>query len=185
LNHERAKNTADKGKTTPVRIRTATVEDAPLLATAEVETARTPGLLVSKPEELNANAFAMRIAELGAPGLRGRYIVACNERGEIVGHALLDPMPLARLAHVFRLTIVVHPGNAERGVGRVLMSDLQQWSQNDSRVEKIELMVRATNARAIALYQSCDFVEEARFAKRIKLEDGSYIDDIAMAWFPT
>jgi RimJ/RimL family protein N-acetyltransferase len=177
------KNTADKGKTTPVRIRTATVEDAPLLATAEIETAQTPGLLVSKSEELNANAFATRIAELEAAGLRGRYIVACNEGDEIIGHALLDPMPLARIAHVFRLTIVVHPGNTGRGAGRALMSDLQRWSQTDSRVEKIELMVRATNARAIALYQSCGFVEEGRFAKRIKLEDGSYIDDVAMAWF--
>jgi ribosomal protein S18 acetylase RimI-like enzyme len=174
---------AAKNEAADIRIRTATVEDAPLLAAAEMATARTPGLLVSKPEELNANAFAARIAELEAPGLRGRYIVACNERNEIVGHALLDPMPLTRVAHVFRLTIVVHPGNTDRGVGRSLMSDLQRWSRTNSRVEKIELMVRATNARAIALYRSCGFVEEGRFAKRIKLEDGSYIDDLAMAWF--
>jgi RimJ/RimL family protein N-acetyltransferase len=168
-----------------LRIRTATVEDAPLLAAAEIETARTPGLLVSKPEELNPDAFAARIAELEAPELRGRYIVACNERDEIVGHALLEPMPLARVAHVFRLTIVVHPGNTSQGVGRAMMSDLLEWAQRDSRVEKIELLVRATNERAIRLYRSCGFVEEGRFASRIKLGDGSYIDDIGMAWFET
>jgi RimJ/RimL family protein N-acetyltransferase len=176
-------NIATKSEAAEIRIRTATVEDAPLLAAAEVETARTPGLLVSKPEELNANAFAMRIAELGAPGLRGRYIVACNERGEIVGHALLDPMPLARLAHVFRLTIVVHPAHTAKGIGRAMMNDLLEWAQRDSRVEKIELLVRATNERAIRLYRSCGFVEEGRFTRRIKLGDGSYVDDIAMAWF--
>jgi ribosomal protein S18 acetylase RimI-like enzyme len=169
---------------TVVSIRTATIDDALTLATAEIATAQTPGLLASRPDELNANAFTARIAELEAPGNRGRYIVALNEQNQIIGHALLDPMSLARTAHTFRLTIVVHPGNTDRGVGRALMNDLQQWAQHDSRAEKIELFVRATNARAIHLYRSCGFVEEGRFAKRIKLENGDYIDDLAMAWFP-
>jgi ribosomal protein S18 acetylase RimI-like enzyme len=143
-----------------------------------------PGFLVSRPDELNVRAFAERIAELESPGNRGRYIVALNDQREIVGHALLESMSLARISHVFRLTIVVHPGHTDRGVGRALMSDLQQWARNDSRVEKIELLVRATNARAVHLYRSCGFVEEGRFVKRIKLEDGIYIDDLAMAWFP-
>jgi ribosomal protein S18 acetylase RimI-like enzyme len=78
----------------------------------------------------------------------------------------------------------LHPGDTDRGVGRALIIDLQRWAQNDSRVDKIELTVRVTNTRAIHLYRSCGFVEEGRFAKRIKLENGDYIDDLAMAWFP-
>jgi RimJ/RimL family protein N-acetyltransferase len=166
------------------RIRAATIDDAQTLAAAEVETARTPGLLVSQPEELQASAFANRIAELEAPGWRGRYIVACNERDELVGHSLLEPMPLARIAHVFRLTIVVHPGHTGRGIGRLLMNDLQRWAASDKRVEKIELNVRATNERAIALYRSCGFVEEGRLVRRVRFEDGRYVDDLVMAWFP-
>ncbi|TAG45696.1 MAG: N-acetyltransferase [Betaproteobacteria bacterium] len=167
-----------------VQIRAATVEDAPVLAAAEIETAQTPGLLRSRPDELNVRSFAQRIAELEAPGNAGRYIVAVNDLNEIVGHALLDSMSLARIAHVFRLTIVVHPGHADRGVGRALMNDLQRWAHDDSRVEKIELLVRATNARAIHLYRSCGFVDEGRFVNRIKLDNGIFIDDLAMAWFP-
>jgi ribosomal protein S18 acetylase RimI-like enzyme len=167
-----------------IRIRTATADDAPILAAAEIETAQTPGMLASRPDELNANAFAALIIELEAPSNRGRYIVAVNEQNGIIGHALLDPMALVRTAHTFRLTIVVHPGNTDRGVGRALINDLQQWAQNDSRVDKIELTVRVTNARAIHLYRSCGFIEEGRFAKRIKLEDSTYIDDLTMAWFP-
>lgn len=166
------------------RIREATIDDAQTLASAEAETARTPGFLVSLPEELAASAFAARIAELEAPGLRGRYVVALNELDEIVGHALLDPLPLARIAHVFRLTIVVHPGHTGRGVGRVLMKDLLDWAARDPRVGKVELLVRATNAHAIALYQSCGFAEEGRLVNRIKLNNATYIDDIAMAWMP-
>jgi ribosomal protein S18 acetylase RimI-like enzyme len=166
-----------------MQIRPATIDDASILCAAEIETAQTPGYLVSRPDELNADTFASRIATLEPPGNSGRYVVAINEHSKIVGHALLEPMSLKRIAHVFRLTIVVHPGNTDRGIGRALMNDLLQWAQHDPRVEKIELLVRATNSRAIHLYRSCGFVEEGRFVKRIKLEDGSYLEDIAMAWF--
>jgi RimJ/RimL family protein N-acetyltransferase len=165
------------------RIRTATIDDAPILAAAEMETTRSPGLLVSMPNELSVDAFAVRIAQLESPEHCGRYIVAINANDLVVGHALLEPMSMARLKHVFRLTIVVHPGNTDRGVGRALMNALLDWAKDDSRVEKIELNVRATNARAIHLYRSCGFVEEGRLVKRIKLEDGSFIDDVMMAWF--
>jgi len=50
-------------------------------------------------------SFEKKIVELSK---LGRYVVA-EKDGKIVGHALLDPMPLEALSHVFRLTIVVHP----------------------------------------------------------------------------
>jgi RimJ/RimL family protein N-acetyltransferase len=166
------------------RIRTARIDDADALYQAEFETAKTPGLLRSRPHELQRENFAKRIAELEAPGQKGCYIVAADEHDQPIGHALLDPMPLANNAHIFRLTIVVHPGHTGHGVGRALMLDLQRWAKNDPRVEKIELLVRASNTRAIHLYRSCGFSEEGRIARCLRLEDGRYIDDVMMAWFP-
>jgi len=163
-----------------VSIRPARVEDAPILAAAEKETARTPGYLVSRPHELRPEAFAAKIAALATSG---RYIVA-EEDGRIVGHAILEPMSLEAIAHVYRLTIVVHPGQTRRGHGAVIMKDLLGWAASSPKVGKIELLVRAVNAAAIALYRNCGFVEEGRFKDRIRLEDGTFIDDVAMAWFP-
>ncbi|MSP37635.1 MAG: GNAT family N-acetyltransferase [Deltaproteobacteria bacterium] len=161
-------------------IRQATIADAADLVAAEQETARTAGLLVSRPDELKRAAFEHKIAELATTG---RYIVA-ESNGEIVGHALLDPMPLTATAHVLRLTIVVHPGFLGRGIGEALMRDLMDWAERTTKARKIELLVRATNARAIHLYSKLGFVEEGRFKNRLRLPDGNYIDDIAMAWFP-
>lgn len=162
-------------------IRQARVEDAPALCAAEVETAKTPGKLVSRPHELKVESFASKIAELQA---RGRYVVA-EENGRPVGHAVLEPMGLERVAHVHRLTIVVHPGDLRRGVGTALMKDLVDWAAGNPAVGKIELLVRAVNPGAIELYKKFGFVEEGRLKNRIRLEDGSHIDDVAMAWFPT
>lgn len=161
-------------------LRLAVPADAPLLAAAEAETALTPGLLVSRPHELTPAAFEKTIRELAS---RGRYVVA-EEEGRVVGHALLEPMGLEAISHVFRLTIVVHPGHLGRGVGREIMEDLLRWARETPAVGKIELLVRATNAPAIALYRSLGFIEEGRFRRRVRLPDGSFVDDLAMAWFP-
>jgi RimJ/RimL family protein N-acetyltransferase len=161
-------------------IRNARIEDAVLLVTAEKETARIPGMLVSRPHEFTVAAFEKKIAELADIG---RYIVA-EKDGQVVGHALLDPMPLEAIAHVFRLTIVAHPGFLGQGIGSALIRDLLDWAAQMRRVEKIELLVRATNERAIRLYTKLGFVEEGRLKRRVRLADGSLIDDVTMAWFP-
>ena len=160
-------------------IRRAEKGDAAALCAAEKATALTPGLLVSQAHELQVDAFEQKIEFLEQEGM---YLVAERE-GVLIGHALLEPMALIAQAHVFSLTIVVHPGHLGYRIGTALMVELMGWAQNHPRVEKIELRVRATNARALALYKRFGFVEEGRFERRIRLPDGSYIDDVLMARF--
>jgi putative acetyltransferase len=163
-----------------LQIRPATPDDASALWKAEVEVAKTPGRLVSRPSELLLDAFVKTIDELGR---RGCYIVAVDG-DEVVGHALLEPMTLAAVQHVYRLTIVVHPGQTGRGVGTALLTHLQRWAAHTLAVGKIELLVRHTNTDAIRLYQRLGFTEEGRFKDRVRLPNGESVDDIAMAWFP-
>jgi RimJ/RimL family protein N-acetyltransferase len=163
-----------------MHIRTATPADAEAIAAAEEQTRHTPGLLVGWPGEIPVEAYRSKIATLATDG---RYIVA-EEDDSLVGHALLEPMPMRANAHVFMLTIVVHPGHVERGIGRAMFGDLLDWAKHDMRVGKIELNVRAGNLRAQNLYRSFGFVEEARFRNRVHRIDGKYEDDLGMAWFP-
>jgi ribosomal protein S18 acetylase RimI-like enzyme len=83
---------------------------------------------------------------------------------------------------VYRLTIVVHPASTGRGAGTALMRELMGWASCQPELEKIELLVRATNTRAIALYRRFGFVDEGRFRRRVRTTDGALVDDIAMAW---
>lgn len=113
----------------------------------------------------------------------GCYVVA-EEQGRPVGHGFLKPMDLRAVSHVFRLTVAVHPGHSGQGVGTALMAALVDWASRSTAVAKVELIVRSTNDRALRLYRKFGFLEEGRFRNRIRLADGSYIDDISMAWFP-
>ena len=160
-------------------IRRARQEDAPLLAAAEREIARLPGRLAPRPEEIDDEAVRKTIVDLNERG-RGLYLVARFDDA-LVGHAFLDPIPLAVTSHVVRLTIVVHEGHQRRGIGRTLMNELVSWARASPRVEKIELQVRSSNAGAIALYRSLGCVEEGRKTRRLKFGPNEYLDDVYMA----
>lgn len=160
-------------------IRQAQSQDAAVIAAAEANIAATPGLLVGVPHEIPLSAYQASIQALQTDGL---YVVAENG-AELAGHLMLDPMGMVRLAHVLRLSIVVYPNYQGQGLGKRLMQHGINWAQQDQRFDKIELNVRATNQRAIRLYQSLGFVEEGRLIKRIKISDGQYLDDIAMGLF--
>lgn len=162
-----------------MQIRPATVEDAELLAGAERQTAAAQeGLLASRPEEIQVESFRSKIEQLSSSGL---YVVLENG-GVTVGHLVLEPLALAVTRHVVQLTIVVHPGHTSQGYGRVLMNHAIEWARRSPTVEKIELRVRSSNSRAIALYSSVGFEIEGTLKRRIKLSH-RYADDICMSLF--
>ncbi len=164
-----------------LHVRPARVEDAPTVAEAERAIAATPGLLASRPEELTDERFAQKIAALAVAD-NGRFLVA-EVGGQLVGHGLLDPLPLAAVRHVVHLTLAVHPGWQRRGVGRALLEHLIDWARSSSAVGKIELNVRSPNTGAQALYRALGFVEVGRWHRRIKIDEGQYLDDVGMELF--
>ncbi len=165
----------------PLILRPARVSDAKHLCEAERSHAATPGSLVSRPHELLPENFTRTIAKLSTHR-RGRYLVAERD-GQIAGHALLDPMEMEALAHIVRLTVVVHPGFQGQGVGKALLLSLIDWARRAPGIEKIELLVRAVNGRAVKLYQSVGFAEEGRIRARLRTPGGIYIDDLMMGLF--
>jgi ribosomal protein S18 acetylase RimI-like enzyme len=150
-----------------------------VLAAAERAIAQVPGQLAPRPDEIDDDAVRKMIVDLNECG-RGTYLVA-EHAGTVVGHASLEALSLAATSHVVRLAIAVHEGHQGRGVGRALMNELVRWARSNPNVQKIELHVRSSNERAIALYGSLGFVEEGRKTKRLKIGPDEYLDDVYMA----
>lgn len=162
-------------------VRPARPDEAERLCRAEQTTvAAEEGLLVSHADELKHHAFRERIEQAAAG--RGRYLVA-EVHGDVVAHGSLWPMAPRALSHVLRLDLCVHPGYRQRGHGRALLNDLLAWARTASGAHKIELLVRATNTPAVALYRSAGFAEEGRLTHRVRLRDGRWVDDVSMALF--
>jgi ribosomal protein S18 acetylase RimI-like enzyme len=163
-----------------IEIRPAILAEAHEIWRAEHTTAESPGLLISSPEEVSLSSVEARIHQAGGLG----WFVVAARGGRLVGHAILEPMGLAAVRHVYRLTVVVHPGQLGQGIGTALLRHLQSWSETQAQLSKIELLVRKTNAGAIRLYRRLGFVEEGVLRSRVRLPNGDFVDDLAMAWFP-
>lgn len=162
-----------------IRIRDARPEDAHELVEAQRQIARMPGRLASIPAELKDEIFRERILRLNDNDY-GKFIVI-ESNGQVVGHALVEPLKLAVTAHVVDLTIAVHEGFQGRGLGKRLLSHLIQWARANPKIDRMELRVRSSNTSAIALYKKLGFIEEGRMVKRLKLGPGTYVDDLVMA----
>ncbi len=158
----------------PITIRQAKTEDATCIVLAEQEIAQEPGYFCSQPSELSEKNVRQTIESF-----HGIYLVA-EKDGSLVGHAFLEILELQSLRHVAQLNIVVHKGHQAQGIGTSLMEKLIEWAKQSDAVEKIELNVRASNTRAIALYKKMGFFEEGCLKRRVK-SGNRYIDDVLMA----
>jgi L-amino acid N-acyltransferase YncA len=105
-------------------IRPAISDDAHALWEAESATAAVPGQLASRPEEISIASLDARIRTVSQAGC---FFVAEGD-GRLLGHAVLEPMGLIAVQHVYRLTIVVHPGQTGHGVGTALLQHVQRWA---------------------------------------------------------
>jgi putative acetyltransferase len=102
--------------------------------------------------------------------------------GEVVVGFVLGPRhPVRRLSHVMTNVLVCVEASARgRGIGRALMSELALRARASDWCERIEFHVRASNVRAIALYESLGFVVEGRLRARVANGDERG-DDLIMA----
>ncbi len=87
--------------------------------------------------------------------LKSNYYACVLEEGaDMCGYALMSMA--AGEAHV--LNICIHPEQQGKGLGRALMHSLEQTARAN-KVEMLLLEVRASNKRAINLYESMGFNE--------------------------
>jgi len=146
--------------------------------------------LVARSDEVDP-AQVMRQIEAARAASNSLFIVATiptstdpnDDDDEVIGLLLLEGAPLMRLHDVARLTMAVTRPHRNAGIGRQLVVYAMECADGSGLIRKTELLVRANNQPAINLYKSLGFVEEGRLRARLRLEDGTFLDDVCMARF--
>ena len=142
--------------------------------------AREPGGLARLEPEVDADyvsGFLLAALE------RGLGFVAVLEN-RLVGEIHAYTAGLFCFTHVLSdLTIAVDPDAQGKGVGRGLFSNfMAAVSEEYPDIQRVELIARESNQRAIQFYESLGFEQEGVFRDRIRNLDGSLEADIPMAW---
>lgn len=161
-----------------IRIAPAEVEDAAaLVAYAKAVSGETDFLGFGEGEfDLTVEAEAALIA--GAAS-RGDLLLVARDGDEVVGFLSTKRPQRPRTRHGVVFGISVRRSHWGRGVGRRFMEALCAWADAGD-VRRIELRVRADNARAIRLYRAFGFVDEGHHRASLRI-GGRWHDERTMA----
>jgi len=113
---------------------------------------------------------------------RGDAFLVAEHDGRLVGWLTLARGRTEYTRHTAEIGLGVILGYRDVGIGRTLLMCALEWA-TEKGLEKITLGVRASNQRAIHLYEALGFVREGRRVRQIKDNHGRYDDDILMAKF--
>ncbi|MBE5105833.1 GNAT family N-acetyltransferase [Bacillus thuringiensis] len=114
---------------------------------------------------------------------KGNLYIVYEVDSKVVGFLFFKRYELERLRHAGTMGMGIREEYCNQGIGTNLIEFLISWAKGQKDLEKICLGVVSSNDRAIKVYKRIGFVEEGRQRKQIKYEDGSYGDDVWMAFY--
>ena len=158
----------------------AQADDVPEIFELYRKVAAQPGGLARLQDEISEAYVAAFVA---AAQQRGLSLLA-RQDARLVGEIHAYSAGIFCFEHVLtELTIAIHPDVQGAGLGRRLFTHFLDVVVNEmTHINRVELISRESNQRAISFYRSLGFAEEGRLRQRIRNPDGSLEDDVPMAW---
>lgn len=165
-------------------IREAKVSDAGKLRRYGKLIYQTSDHLITQPDEFRTGLLKHRFWIAGKIANPYETCLVAENNGHISGMLENWTDRRTRVRHVTTFAMSVHPNWRKCGIGSALLKDFLQWTQDNPRIQKVELHVHATNTAALSLYSKHGFATEGRRAKAIQYDKNHFVDDIIMAYWP-
>lgn len=162
-----------------VSIRPSTLADASAIRQLYQRVSAESGGLARQPEEITDEYVQQFLSKSLTKGVA----LVAERDGGLVAEIHVYSAGLQIFAHVLGdLTVAIDASAQGKGLGQRLFEELLACVQAKyPQVSRVELLVRESNARAIALYEKLGFRQEGRFAGRVAGAQGLEAD-IPMAW---
>ena len=167
-------------KETHAFLRVVTIDDAEVLLEIQSEVAMENKYLISVIEEFELSIEKQRDSVQSTLENPRETLIVAEAMGFVVGYIVFRSNKTLRLSHTGTFTTMIKKDYRGLGIGKLLITELLNWAEQNPLIEKVSLGVLSTNQRAIALYKSVGFEEEGRKVKEVKFHDGLYVDDVLM-----
>ncbi len=127
----------------------------------------------------NANSQAILKNNIDSAMKAGDLVVVAVEEEEIIGFLWANKGQLHRTSHTAYIVIGIRKAYQNKGIGKKLMSELDEWAKKNS-VVRLELTVETINKTAKHLYEKYGFTVEGLREKSMFV-NGEFIDEYYMA----
>jgi len=154
-------------------IRPVRVEDAAQIYAIQLHPEVLPYIMPLP--SLRLQDLEKRLGDLG----RDMHYFVAEADGEVAGYAFLRRMD-GRKAHCGYVALSVHPRWQRQGIGTALIRRLIELADDWLMLERVELVVLATNPGAQRLYERLGFTVEGR-QRGANVSQGEMVDEILMA----
>jgi ribosomal protein S18 acetylase RimI-like enzyme len=165
-----------------IKIKRARIEDVDGIKSLYEKVASIEGGLARKKDEITKGYIEHFLNK----SIQNGVVLLAVEKDslKIVGEIHCYGSGLNVFDHVLgELTIAVDPDFQGKKIGRILFEKLLDFIKYEMPdINRIELIARESNTKAIKFYESLGFKIEGRFENRIKSVGGGYEADIPMAW---
>ena len=161
-------------------IRKTTINDVDKIYYLYKATASIPGGLARNKEEITKEYISNFVAKSIESGLS----LVVESDGEIVAELHAYKPEIKVFHHVLsELAICVHPDCQGQQLGRKIFSEFMRIVQTEMcDIQRVELIARETNIKAIKFYQSLGFEIEGCLRNRIDGVLDRLENDIPMGW---
>ncbi|WP_245807644.1 GNAT family N-acetyltransferase [Halobacillus massiliensis] len=166
-----------------VLIRTALVEDAAKILTYNQAIISNSPYLLTTEEEFNVTPEQQEDFLEKMLNEEGKLAILAEYEGEIIGFLDFHNGHKKRLQHQGSFGMSVAAEFRNQGIGKALVTELLNWAENNTLIEKVSLEVFAENTIAISLYKRTGFTVEGQKRKAVKVDTRKYFDLIVMAYF--
>lgn len=160
-------------------VREARERDARLLLRLQHQLDSETSMMMLEEGERTATVEDVRVQLRSAQASPNSTILVAEANDQLVGYVGAVGGTYRRTRHSAYVVIGVRRDWQGRGVGRALLSALEEWARAHQLL-RLELTVRADNDRARRLYERAGFVAEG-VRRGSLLVDGELVDEIAMA----
>lgn len=107
-------------------------------------------------------------------------LLMAESHGKIIGNISVNGHSRSMLQHTASIGMSVINEWRNKGIGKLLMQSVINWSEENEMLELLWLQVFAQNIAAITLYKKMGFIETGRQKNFFKSRTGFYSDNITM-----
>lgn len=114
-----------------------------------------------------------------------RLILLAVHDIDVIGMIDFENGKKERNSHTGMFGMSVQKAWRGKGIGKILLTSLLNWAEENDNIEKVCLSIFANNYIALNLYEKFGFVKEGIRPRSYKIASGEYIDEIMMYKFVT